>query len=385
MGWRRSEVRRRRYQPKRVRVKASDRSDPWIVYLTVLLVLAGLVFVLDTTYFFSQQQYGNSYRMVTKHMISVVMGVVLMLSLSRCRSDQMERAAGLVLPLCAAALLLPLAPGVGVCTKGACRWINLGFINVQPGEFVKVAFILYAAAALTRKSDRVRDWRYGMGPTLLVMGMLGGLLLLEPDFGTAVLIGGCGALLMFLAGVPLVQVGMLGIGMAAAGGLLVLLEPYRVQRLFGFMDPWGQAQGAGYQLAQSFRAFGSGRLLGVGIGASRQKAGWLPEAHTDFVFSVIGEETGLVGTTLVVLCFCVLAYRGFRIAHRHPEMFGQMLAAGVTLLIFGQAVINMCVVLGLVPTKGMALPFLSYGGSSMIVMLACIGILMSLSRELRER
>jgi cell division protein FtsW len=200
-----------------------------------------------------------------------------------------------------------------------------------------------------------------------------------------VLICVLGGALMFLAGVPFWQLGSLvglgGVGIVAA----VLLEPYRLKRMLCFLNPDDDPQGACYQLIQSYRTFGSGGLMGIGVGASRQKAGWLPEAHNDFVFAVIGEEAGLVGACVILLLFAVLAYRGFRIAHRHPDAFGQLLAAGVTLAIVLQALINMGVVVGLLPTKGLALPFLSYGGSSTLVSLALIGILMSLSRELRER
>jgi cell division protein FtsW len=349
------------------------------------LVLAGVLFVLDTTFFFSQQQYGNHYWMMSKHLISIAVGAVVMFALSRFRSDRLERLSKPVLLLAAGLLVLPLIPGIGSCSKGACRWVPLGPVNLQPSEFAKAAFVIYAAAALTRKSDRLGNWRYGLAPTLMVMCVLGGFLLLEPDFGTAVIVGSVGAAMMFIAGVPFLHVAGLGAALAGSAGVLVLVEPYRVARFLGFWNPWNDPTGAGYQLLQALRAFGSGLMFGRGIGASRQNAGWLPEAHTDFVFSVIGEETGLIGAALIVLCFAVFAYRGFRVAHRHPEMFGQMLAAGITLVIVAQATFNICVTLGLLPTKGMVLPFLSYGGSSMVVTLASVGILMSLSRELRER
>jgi len=347
--------------------------------------LVGAVFVLDTTYFISQEQYGSHYWMLTKHLISVSLGTAAMIVLSRFRSDRLQRCAPWILGFGLLLLPLPLVPGVGVCSNGACRWLSLGFFNVQPGELIKAIFVIFTAALLTARADRVRNWRYGMLPTLAVAALIGGLLLLEPDFGTAVVIALVAGVMLFLVGVPWIQVGGLAGLAAAAGGLLVWFEPYRFKRFAAFLDPWADIHGTGYQLAQSFRAFGSGEWFGVGMGASRQKAGWLPEAHTDFIYSVIGEETGLVGASLVLICFALLAYRGFRVAHRHPDMFGQMLAAGLTFVITMQAVINICVTLGLLPTKGMVLPFLSYGGSAMLVTLAMVGMLMSLSRELRER
>jgi len=375
----------RKPEQKRLRVRVSDRSDPWIVWTVILLVLVGAVFVLDTTYFISQEQYGSHYWMLTKHLVSVSLGAVAMFALSRLRSDRLQRSALWILVFGLVLLPIPLLPGVGVCSNGACRWISLGLFNIQPGELIKVAFVVFAAAFLTARADKVRNWRYGLLPTLAVASLIGGLLLLEPDFGTAVVVALVAGVMLFLIGVPFVQVGGLAALAAAAGGLLVWAEPYRFKRFVGFLDPWADVHGSGYQLAQSFRAFGSGELFGVGMGASRQKAGWLPEAHTDFIYSVIGEETGLVGASLVLICFALLAYRGFRIAHRHPDTFGQMLAAGLTFMITMQAVFNICVTLGLLPTKGMVLPFLSYGGSAMLVTLAMVGMLMSLSRELRER
>jgi len=343
------------------------------------------MFVFDTSYFFSQRTYGDGYRMITKHAVSVVLGGILMVVLSRCRSDSLERIAKPAFLVALGLLLLPLVPGVGSCTKGACRWVNVGPLNVQPAELAKCAFVVYLAAMLTRKGNQLRDWKHGLAPTLAVMVLLGTILLLQPDFGSAVLIGIIGMAMMFLAGVPLWQLALLAVPAGAGAALLVIFEPYRLRRFLCFLDPNEDPGGACYQLVQSYRTFGSGGLSGIGLGNSIQKTGYLPEAHTDFIFSVIGEEMGLVGAFVVLLCFAALAYRGFRVAHRHPERFGQLLAAGLTLALTAQALINMGVVLGLLPTKGLVLPFISYGGSSMMMSLAAIGVLMSLSRELRER
>lgn len=376
---------KRKQQRNRLKVRSSDKPDPWIVALTSLFLITGLLLVFDTTYWFSEKTFNDGYLMIMKHCVSVSLGLIGMFLLSRCRSDMLERYAQPLFAATVVMLLLPLIPGIGACSKGACRWVDLGPINFQPSEFAKITFVVYVAAALTRKAGHLKDWRYGIGPTLIVIGVLVGMLMLQPDFGTAVLIGALGIALMFLAGVPVWQLG--GLGALGAGGIVaaVVAEPYRLRRFLCFLNPGDDPQGACYQLIQSYRTFGSGGMTGIGVGASRQKAGWLPEAHTDFVFAVIGEEAGLIGALVIVVLFGLLAFRGFRIANRHPEMFGQLLAAGVTLALALQALINMGVVTGLLPTKGLALPFLSYGGSSMLVSLALIGILMSLSRELRER
>jgi cell division protein FtsW len=372
-------------RPGRLRVRSTDRSDPWILGMTLLFVAAGVLFVFDTTYFFSQTHFGDGYRMITKHAASILLGGLLLWVCSRARSDQLQRWAWPIFVAGVAFLAVPLIPGVGSCNKGACRWVNVGPLNIQPAELVKVAFVLSVAALLTRKGSDVRRLRDAFLPTLALMGVVAGLLLAQPDLGSVALIGLLGLSMMFLAGVPLYQLALLVAPVVAAGYFLVLNVPWRLKRILCFTDAWADPKGACYQLVQSYRTFGSGGVEGIGVGASLQKTGWLPEAHTDFILAVIGEEAGLLGSVLVVLAFAVLAYRGFRVAHRHPDGFGQLLAAGVTLTLTYQALVNMGVVLGLLPTKGLVLPFISYGGSAMLMALASIGILMSLSRELRGR
>jgi len=376
-------VRQQARQP--VRVRASDRSDPWIAGLTLLFIAAGVLFVFDTTYFYSQTHFDDGYWMITKHAVSIVLGGLLLFGLSRCRSHQLERYARPAFIVAVLFLVIPLVPGVGHCSKGACRWVSLGPLNIQPAETVKIAFVLYAAAWLTGKGVEVRNWRHGFAPILGLMGVVAVLLLAQPDLGTVALIGLLGVSIMFLAGVPLYQLAMLGVPVALGGYYLVAKVPWRLARIMCFTDAWADPSGACYQLVQSYRTFGSGGIEGIGVGASLQKTGWLPEAHTDFILAVIGEEAGLLGAVLVLLAFMVLVYRGFRVAHRHPHTFGQLLAAGITLIIAYQVLVNMGVVLGLLPTKGLVLPFMSYGGSAMLMAMASMGILMSLSRELRER
>lgn len=378
-------VARARQTTRRLRVRSSDRPDPAIAALTLLFVSVGVLMVFDTTYFYSQTYLGDGYMMLGKHGTSIVMGVILLLLMARTRSYHLERWARPALVIALLFVALTLIPGVGSCVKGACRWIRIGPLNFQPAELAKCTFVIYLAAELTRKGEELRDWRKGLLPTLAVVAGLAALFLKQPDFGTTVLIGALSFALMFLAGVPLRHLAACILPLVGAAVVLVQQEPYRLKRFLCFLDPWVEPQGACYQLVQSFRTFASGGITGSGLGSSMQKTGWLPEAHTDFVFAVIGEEGGLVGAIAVLLLFTLFSYRGFRVAHRHPQMFGQLLAAGITLLISLQVLINMGVVLGLLPTKGLVLPFLSYGGSSMMVTLACVGILMSLSRELRER
>jgi len=356
-----------------------------LVWLTVVFVTLGILLVFDTTYFRSKIYYDSGFQMLGKHLVSIVMGAGLLGVLSRRRSTTIQRWAWPALFASCALLLLTHVPGLKHCANGACRWVTLGPLNFQPAEFVKLAFVAVVASHLCHVHKRVHEWRYGVLPVVALMGVLQVVLVLQPDFGTVVLLGSLAIALMFLAGVPLLKLGALCLPLVMGAVLLVQLEPYRLRRFLCFLDPSQDPLGACYQLKQSFRTFASGSYTGIGLGSSLQKSGWLPEAHTDFVFAIVGEEGGLAGACFVLFLFILFVYRGLRIAYRHPEPFGQLLAAGLTLTIAIQVLINMGVVLGLLPTKGLALPFLSYGNSSMLATLASVGMLLALSRELRER
>jgi cell division protein FtsW len=368
-----------------LRARSTGRADHSLVWLTVLFVTLGILLVFDTTYFRSKMYYDNGYQMLIKHFVSVVMGVVLLGVLARRRSATIRLWARPVLAISVLLLLLTHVPGIKHCANGACRWVNLGPLNFQPAELVKLAFVAVVAAHLCSVQKKVGEWRYGIIPVIALMAVLQLILVLQPDFGTVVLLGALAISLMFLAGVPPLKLGLLCLPLVMGAALLVQLEPYRLRRFLCFLDPSQDPLGACYQLKQSFRTFASGSYTGIGLGSSLQKSGWLPEAHTDFVFAIVGEEGGLAGACFVLLLFIAFVYRGMRIAYRHPEPFGQLLAAGLTLTIAIQVLINMGVVLGLLPTKGLALPFLSYGNSSMLATLASVGMLLALSRELRER
>jgi len=274
-----------------------------------------------------------------------------------------------------------LIPGIGSVRGGARRWMVIGPLSLQPTEFAKIAIVLYLAHSLTRKGERVESFKIGVLPHALVIGLMAGLAVLEPDFGTLVLAAGLLIAMLYVGGVRIRHLGFLAFTAVPALGLIALHKPHVLERIFGFLNPDVDPLGVNFQLQQSFIAFGSGGLWGVGLGESRQKMFYLPEAHTDFIFSVVGEELGLLGALLVLALFTVVAVRGFRIALRHPDPFASLLAFGVTLSIVLQVAVNVGVVLGCLPTKGLALPFLSYGGSAMIASLAQIGVLLALARE----
>jgi len=278
-------------------------------------------------------------------------------------------------------LVLVLVPGIGLVRGGARRWVHLGPLSLQPSEAVKIALVLYLARSLTKKGERVREFSMGIVPHCLVATVLAGLLLYEPDFGTAALAMGLLFLMLFAGGVRTLHLAMLVLVALPLVGWQITREGYRVRRLMAFLNPARDPHGVGFQLTQSFIAFGSGGLWGVGLGESRQKMFYLPEAHTDFIFSVVGEELGLAGGLLVLGLFGVIAARGLRTALRHPDAFGSLAAFGITASLVLQALVNVGVVLGCLPTKGLALPFLSYGGSAMIAALAEVGVLLALARE----
>jgi cell division protein FtsW len=278
-------------------------------------------------------------------------------------------------------LVMVLVPSLGVAVKGARRWLRWGPISVQPAEMVKLVAVIYMAAYLTKKGDKITSLRDGLLPALIVIGLLSGLVLLEPDLGTVVVLGLVTVGMCFLAGARIFH--LLALGLCAIPVVLVLVlgSSYRRQRLMTFLAPWKDASDAGFQITQSFLAFGSGGPFGVGLGEGKQKLYFLPEAHTDFVLALVGEELGLIGTATVTLLFAFFVWRGFQIAARARVPFGRYLGMGITLLIGGQALVNAAVVTGLLPTKGLTLPFISYGGSSLVVSLIGVGILLSISRD----
>jgi cell division protein FtsW len=302
--------------------------------------------------------------------------------LMRIDLEILRKAAWPVLGLCTLLLVAVLIPGVGKKIGGATRWLNIAGLTFQPAEFVKIGLVLFMAHSLARKQEKVKRFRSGFLSYMLILAVLIGLLLAQPDLGSAVTVAVVATTMLMVAGTRLSY--LAGIGLIALPLLyfMVMNVDYRRRRILAFLNPWEDPSNTGFQIIQSWIAFGSGGAFGQGLGESKQKLFFLPEAHTDFIFSVIGEELGFIGVIVIAAMFMLLILRGLRISLNAPNEFSCFLAFGVTLLVGMQAFVNMAVVMGMVPTKGLALPFISYGGTSLVTTLAAIGILLNVSRHL---
>ena len=357
--------------------------DPWLLLAVVVLLLIGEVMVFSTSYFYAFERFNDPYRFFWKHQLAVVLGGSGLVLASVIPSQTYRRFAYPLLALAFVSLIIVFAPGIS--SGKVHRWIHAGPINFQPSELAKGAAVLYLASSLAKKAGRINEFLYGVLPHLIIVGAIILLIALEPDLGGAVSIGLVLFAMLFVAGARPRHLGLLAVCGIILFICAALTAQYRLNRITSFFYKSEHKQGHSYQLNQSLIAFSAGGINGVGLGESRQKMLYLPEAHTDFIFAVVGEETGLWGGGTIILLFAVLGVRGLRVAMRHPQPFGRLLAFGCTFLLVCQAGLNMGVVLGLLPTKGLPLPFISYGGSALVTALVYAGVLLSLSREsLRE-
>jgi len=365
----------------RDRAASRPSADGTVLIVAVILTLIGLVMVFSASGVVAGNRFHDAIYFLKRQIAWLLFGFILLQLASRLDYLVWRKLAVPILAVTCVLLVLVLIPSIGVAVKGARRWLKLGPISLQPAEMVKLVAVFYVAAYLTNKGERIKEFKAGFLPPLLVVGLLSGLVLLQPDLGTVVVVGVVTLGLLFLGGARLLHLSGLIPMFLIAVGLLIWKSPYRLQRLLIFLDPTKDPTGAGFQVNQSFLAFGSGGPFGVGLGAGKQKLYFLPEAHTDFVLALVGEELGLVGTAAIMLLFAILIMKGLQIAGRAQDPFGRHLAYGITLLIGAQAMINASVATGLLPTKGLTLPLVSYGGSSLLVNLLAIGILLSISRD----
>jgi cell division protein FtsW len=352
-----------------------------VLIVALVLSLLGLVMVFSASGVVAANRFHDSVFFLKRHVAWLIFGCLLMHLASRVEYGAWRTVSVPLLALSAVLLVAVLIPSIGVAAKGARRWLKLGPISIQPAEMVKLIVVVYLSAYLARKGQRIRDFQRGFLPPLIVVAGMSGLVLLQPDLGTVVVLGSVTLGLLFLGGARLTHLAGLLPLVAMAVAVLIWKSPYRWQRLLTFLDPAKDPTGSGFQVNQSFLAFGSGGPVGVGLGEGKQKLFFLPEAHTDFVLALVGEELGLIGTVAVMVLFAVLVLKGFQIAGRAREPFGRHLALGIALLIGTQALINAGVATGLLPTKGLTLPLVSYGGSSLLMNLLAVGILLSISRD----
>ncbi len=355
--------------------------DQAILVLAVTLTCFGLVMVYSSSSVMAQGNYQDGFYFLKRQGMFAVISLSLMAVLMRIDYRRLRCLAVPGLFCSALALILVLVPGVGVEVNGASRWIRLAGVNFQPAEAVKLAMVCYVAHSLARKQDKVKSFKLGILPYMIVLALLLALLLKQPDLGSAIILAIVAGLMLLAAGTRISHLFCLLLLAMPFVYYAVWNVGYRRRRILAFLDPWQDPTDTGFQIIQSLIAFGRGGWIGNGLGEGKQKLYYLPEAHTDFIFSVVGEELGFAGVLVITAMFLLLILRGFRTSLQAPDDFGRHLAFGITTLLGLEAFMNIAVVLGLLPTKGMALPFVSYGGTSLLFTLAAVAILLNISAQ----
>jgi cell division protein FtsW len=357
----------------------SLHADTVLLTLSASLISIGVIAIASASIEYGDFHFGNPWHHTQRHAAYLMLAITLGALAYMAPAASVQRLSPWLLFLAIALLILVMIPGIGREVNGAQRWLPLGVITLQPSEFAKLAVLLYAAGYLVRQEEAVRHHWSGLAKLIAILSVVAALLLLEPDFGATVIIVGVVVGMTFLAGARLVYVLAMLVAAAMALAFLVLGAPYRMKRLTAYQDPWADPFGSGFQLVQSLIAFGQGEWSGVGLGNSVQKLFYLPEAHTDFVFSIWSEETGLIGATAMIALFVMLIARvlniGWRVAGQH-RLFEAYVCFGAALMFAGQAFVNMGASSGLLPTKGLTLPFVSYGGNSLIVNCMLLGMVL---------
>ena len=355
------------------------RYDPWLLGAALVLAMFGVVMVYSASAVYASARLGDGLWFFKRQALGAAAGLAALLLAMKLGYRRIEKLAVPLLLLSLVLLVLVLVPGLGVVAGGARRWLRVGSLSFQPSELAKVALVLWLARSLARKGERVRSLVAGLLTHLFMLGLFALLLLFEPDFGTTVVMACLTFALLFVAGARVAWLFGLLLAAVPVACVVVWNSPYRLQRVLTFLDPWKDARGHGYQTVESLLGFGAGGAFGVGLGESHQKLFFLPAAHTDFILSIVGEELGFAGVLCVLVLFFALVMRGVKAAHAAPDAFGCYAAFGLTLLLSLEALVNAGMALALLPTKGMALPFLSYGMTSVAVSLFACGVLLSIS------
>ena len=373
---------------KKVSNFANNQFD-FILFITVLLLLSlGIIMVLSASAPSALSTTGNSYTYVKKQLLFAIAGLFVMFFLSKVDYRFYKKYYWYIYFASWIILLLVVVPGLGYAVKGATRWIKIGGFQFQPSELTKIGMIIFFAGYLSDHKNELQEFKRGfLKPLAFLIPPIGILYVIQNHFSVSLVIGVVVLVIMFMAGCRLKYFLIVGIvGISAILGLLGVMqmkgsESFRLDRISTYFDPWADAQGTGYQIVQSLYAIGSGGMFGLGLGNSKQKYLYIPEPHNDFIFSILAEELGFFGCILVIALFAIFIWRGILVSMRAKDMFGSLVAIGITTLIAIQAVINIAVVTGTVPTTGMSLPFFSYGGTALLLLLANVGILLNISRS----
>lgn len=354
----------------------------WVLFTCVLILcLFGLIMIYSSSNIWAAYRFNNPYKFVINQSIFFVVGLVIMYFLSNINVTLYQKKANLILGICFLLLLLVLIPGIGSIRNGSRSWFGIGAFGIQPSEFAKIGLIIFMSKYLDHNYQKLLSIKKGVFPILLIIGIFFGLIMLEPDFGTGVVIVVSLVMMIFVSRVHLSFFMILGLIGLAGVAVLIVIAPYRIARIVSFINPWTDPLGSGFQIIQSLYAIGPGGLFGMGFLNSRQKHFYLPEPQTDFIFAIISEEFGFLGVLIVSALFIVIIYRIICISLNQTNHFKRFLSFGLGFLIVFQTLLNLCVVVGLIPVTGVTLPFLSYGGSSLLVSMASIGIILNISKN----
>ncbi|RID87259.1 stage V sporulation protein E [Peribacillus asahii] len=357
--------------------------DLILIIVTLSLLAIGLTMVYSASAIWADYKFDDSFYFAKRQLLFACLGVVAMFFIMNVDYWTWRTWAKLLIIVCFILLLAVLVPGIGMTRNGSRSWIGVGAFSVQPSEFMKLAMIAFLAKFLSERQKLITSFKKGMLPSLSLVFLAFGLIMLQPDLGTGTVMVGTCMVMIFIAGARISH--FVGLGLIGVAGfvVLVLSAPYRIKRITSFLDPWEDPLGSGFQMIQSLYAIGPGGLFGLGLGQSRQKFFYLPEPQTDFIFAILSEELGFIGGSLVLFLFALMLWRGIRIALGAPDLYGSLVAVGIIGMVAIQVMINIGVVTGLMPVTGITLPLLSYGGSSLTLMLMAIGVLLNISRYSR--
>lgn len=358
-----------------------NKSIELTLFISVILIsLFGVVMIYSSSYIWAEYKYGDPYKYLKNQALFFIIGIFIMIFVSKIDYKKYFVYANKILILCVLLLILVLIPGIGTVRNGSRSWFGIGSFGIQPSEFAKLGLIIFTSKYLSNNPNSMKDVKKGVVPILVITLLIFGIIMLQPDFGTGTILVMTIIGILFVAGLNIkffIRFGVLGL-IGVVG--LVIIAPYRLKRILSFLDPWSDPLGSGFQIIQSLYSIGPGGLFGLGFGNSIQKHFYLPEPQTDFIFSIISEEFGFMGVIIVSILFIIIFYNCLKISLKCNDLFGKFLSFGITFGLIFQTVLNLSVVVGLVPVTGVTLPFLSYGGSSLLITMFSIGIILNISR-----